>query len=136
MMSPSLAYAGIPYQVFGASAGAAALIREWTFLAMARSGACIFAIAASSSVSPSALAASALSSRARSRIAAFSSSVNPLEVLAFALVRSADSCVVLVAAFVGAMVRAPVRGLMRTPLDSMEPEDNAQLLCRWHRHRR
>src|SRR5207253_11217984 len=54
---PSLAYAGIPYQVLGTSVGAAALIRECTFLAMARSGPCIFAIAASTSVSPSALAA-------------------------------------------------------------------------------
>src|SRR5665213_225630 len=90
MMLPSLVYAGIPYQVFGASAGAAALIREWRFLAMVRSGSCIFAIAASSSVSPSALAASALSSRARSFIAAFSSALNPLDVLPLALVRFAD----------------------------------------------
>src|SRR5437588_3585674 len=102
---PSLAYAGIPYQVLGTSVGAAALIRECTFLAMARSGPCIFAIAASTSVSPSALAACALRSRAYSRIAAFSSSVNPLA-LPFALVRLAACLVALVAAFVGAMFRA------------------------------
>src|SRR5665213_4537873 len=67
MMLPSLAYAGIPYQVFGASAGAAALIREWSFLAMARSGSCIFAIAASSSVSPSCLLYTSPSPRDRQK---------------------------------------------------------------------
>src|SRR5205823_10039364 len=35
---PSLAYAGIPYQVFGERAGALALMIAWSRLAMARSG--------------------------------------------------------------------------------------------------
>src|ERR1700730_660548 len=111
MTLPSLAYAGIPYHVFGVRAGAAAVISAWTFLAMARSGSCIRAIAASSSVLPSALAASALSSRTRSRAAAFSSALNPLDAAALALVRFAGFCGLLVAALVGAMLRAPVRGL-------------------------
>jgi hypothetical protein len=42
----------------------------------------------------------------------------------------------LVAAFVGAMVRAPVREVMKTTLDSMEPELTPRLSCRSHRHRR
>src|SRR5436309_12405343 len=41
---PSLAYAGIPYQVFGERAGALALMIAWGGLAMARSGSCIAAI--------------------------------------------------------------------------------------------
>src|SRR3981081_4411419 len=116
-----MAYAGIPYHVFGVRAGAAAVISAWTFLAMARSGSCILAIAASSSVFPSALAASALSSRTRSRAAAFSSGLNPLDAVSFALVRFADFCVLLVAAFVGPMVPAPFRELIRTTRESMEP---------------
>ena len=67
---PSLAYAGIPYQVFGESAGALALMIAWSRLAMARSDPCISAIFASTALSPSALAASAFSSWARSFIAA------------------------------------------------------------------
>src|SRR5712692_6173678 len=35
---PSLAYAGMPYQVFGERAGALALMSAWSRLAMARSG--------------------------------------------------------------------------------------------------
>jgi hypothetical protein len=54
------------------------------------------------------LAASAFSSRARSRIAAFSSALNPWDAELFVLVRFADFGLVLVAVFVGAMVRAPV----------------------------
>src|SRR5258708_20644566 len=94
MTLPSLAYAGIPYQVFGARAGAAALIRAWTFLAIARSDSCIFAIAASSSVSPSALAASAFSSRTRSRAAAFSSAENPPDLVCRLLLekKKQDQC--------------------------------------------
>src|ERR1700674_1097361 len=113
---PSLAYAGIPYHVFGVRVGAAAVISAWTFVAMARSGSCILAIAASSSVFPSALAASALSSRTRSRAAAFSSALNPLDTVSFALVRFARFCVVLVAVLVGVITRAPVRELTRTTL--------------------
>src|ERR1700730_7470182 len=111
MTLPSFAYAGIPYHVFGVRAGAAAVISAWTFLAMPRSGSCILAIAASSSVFPSALAASALSSRTRSRAAAFSSALNPVDAVGFALVRFARFCVLLVAVLVGAIRRAPVREL-------------------------
>src|SRR5215212_10201406 len=94
---PSLAYAGIPYQVFGESAGALAVMISCSRLAMARSGSGIAAIAASTSVSPSALflfaRASAFSSRARAFIVARSSSVNPLDFLLIAVVILADSCV-------------------------------------------
>src|SRR5262245_20399417 len=80
---PSLAYAGIPYQVFGDSSGALAAISAWSLSAIARSGSFIAAIAASTSASPAALSfsarASAFSSRARACIAAFSSAVNPLD---------------------------------------------------------
>src|SRR5688500_8484353 len=80
-----LAYAGIPYQVFGERVGALALMIAWSRLAMARSGSGIAAIAASAALSPSALflsaRASAFSSLARSFIAAFSSSEKPLDFL-------------------------------------------------------
>src|SRR5215216_6288041 len=69
---PFLAYAGIPYQVFGERAGALALMISWSRLPMVRSGSGISAIFASTSLSP----ASAFSSWARSFIAARSSSVN------------------------------------------------------------
>src|SRR2546425_10055783 len=63
---PSLAYAGIPYQVFGERAGALALMIAWSRSALARSGSGIAAIFASTSLSPSALSlfarAAALSS--------------------------------------------------------------------------
>src|SRR5437870_3642153 len=80
---PSLAYAGIPYQVLDERVGAFALTRAWIRSAMARSGFGIPAIFASTSFSPSACfacapRASAFSSRTRSFIAARSSSVNPL----------------------------------------------------------
>ena len=82
---PSLAYAGIPYQVFGERAGALVVTIAWIRLAMARSGPGISAIFASTALSPAALSlsarASALSSWARSFIAARSSSENPLDVL-------------------------------------------------------
>src|ERR671935_913999 len=51
---PSLAYAGIPYQVLGERAGALALMRAWSRSAMARSASGISAIFVSTSVSPSA----------------------------------------------------------------------------------
>src|SRR3990172_5645806 len=85
---PSLAYAGIPYQVFGERAGALALMIAWSRLAMARSGSFIAAIAASTALSPS-----AFSSWARAFIAARSSSVNPLDFLLIAVVLLADFCV-------------------------------------------
>src|SRR3989454_12618042 len=78
---PSLAYAGIPYQSFGERTGALALMMAWSRSPTARSGAGIAAIFASTALSSSALPAAALSSRARSRIAAFSSSVNPFDAL-------------------------------------------------------
>src|SRR6266487_798358 len=77
---PSLAYAGIPYQVLGERAGALALMIAWSREPMARSGACISPIFASTALSPSAL--SAFSSWTRSLIAPRSSFVNPL--IAFA----------------------------------------------------
>src|SRR5215212_10149088 len=52
---PSLAYAGIPYQVLGESPGALALMMAWSRSALARSGPGISAIFASTSLSPSAL---------------------------------------------------------------------------------
>src|SRR5215216_422983 len=85
---PSLAYAGIPYQVLGQRAGAAAVMIAWSRSAMARSGCRISAILASTALSPAALflvmRASALSSRARSFIAARSSALNPLDFLLLA----------------------------------------------------
>src|SRR5205807_7411428 len=94
---PSLAYAGIPYQVFDERTGALALMISWSRLAMARSGSGISAILASTSLSPSALflltRSSAFSSLARSFIAARSSSVNPLDFLLITAVLLADSCV-------------------------------------------
>src|SRR5436309_2401325 len=97
---PSLAYAGIPYQVLGERAGALALMMAWSRSAMARSGFGISAIFASTSLSPSAL--SAFSSWARSFIAARSSSVNPLTALPVTLALLADFCV-------------PVFGLIEPP---------------------
>src|SRR2546426_9392423 len=88
---PSLAYAGIPYQVLGERAGALALMIAWSRSAMARSGSGISAIFASTSLSPSAPGprgprrADAFSSWARSFIAARSSSVNPLTALPIAV---------------------------------------------------
>src|SRR4029450_10352009 len=107
---PSLAYAGIPYQVLGERAGALALMMAWSRLAMARSGSCIAAIFASTSPSPSALfllpRSSAFSSWARSFIAARSSSVNPLDVLLITVALLADFCV----SFFGLM-ETSLRGL-------------------------
>ena len=74
----SLAYAGMPYQVFGERVGAAAVMSSWSRLAMALSVPFISATFSSRAFSPSALAASAFSSLARSLIAARSSAVNPL----------------------------------------------------------
>src|ERR671911_794271 len=80
---PSFAYAGIPYQVFGARRGAEAVTIAWSRSAMARSGAGISAIFASTSRAPSAFCPSAFSSRARSLIAARSSAVKPDDALPF-----------------------------------------------------
>src|SRR3989442_5835645 len=104
---PSLAYAGIPYQVFGERAGALALMIAWSRSALARSGSGIAAIFASTSLSPSALSlfarAAALSSWLRSFIAARSSSVNPLDFLLSAVVLLADFCV----SFLGLIETSP-----------------------------
>src|ERR1700722_13829779 len=54
---PSLAYAGIPYQVLGTRSGAASLMMAWIRSAMTRSGSGISAIFSSTSFSPSALVA-------------------------------------------------------------------------------
>src|SRR5712692_5070152 len=95
---PSLAYAGIPYQVLGESAGALGLMMAWRRSAMARSGFGISAIFASTSLSPSAFfacgprRASAFSSWTRSFIAARSSSVNPLTALPVTVALLADFC--------------------------------------------
>src|SRR5271157_442822 len=51
---PSLAYAGIPYQSLGESAGALALMIAWSRSPMARSGSGIAAIIARTALSPSA----------------------------------------------------------------------------------
>src|ERR687897_1704462 len=100
---PSLAYAGIPYQVFGERRGALALTIAWIRSAMTRSGSGISAIFASTSLSPSAFAArvlrraSAFTSWARSFIADRSASVNPSDFLPLAVV---DSCVAFFALIV------------------------------------
>src|SRR5439155_15444883 len=93
----------------------------WNFLAIAISGSCTLAIAASSSAFPSALAASAFRSRTRSRGAAFSSALTPLYAVSVALVRFARFCVVLVAVWVADIHRAPVRQLTTTLL-SLSPQ--------------
>src|SRR5467141_3065622 len=91
---PSLAYAGIPYQVLGERVGALPLMIAWSRLAMARSGAGISAIFASTSLSPSAL--SAFVSLTRSFIADRSSAVNASVFFLVAVVRLADFCVSLI----------------------------------------
>src|SRR5215218_4692830 len=94
---PSLAYAGIPYQVFGERAGALALMIAWSRSAMARSGSGISAIFASTALSPPAFSArgprraSDFSSWARSFIAARSSSVNALDFFALIVPSCAGS---------------------------------------------
>src|SRR5438105_8689273 len=106
---PSLAYAGMPYQVFGDRPGALALMIAWSRSAMPRSGSRIAAIFASTSLSPSALSllarAVAFSSWLRSFIAARSSSVNPLDFLLIAVVILADFCVPFFAGFLSAIAK-------------------------------
>src|SRR6188768_667217 len=96
---PSLAYAGMPYQVFGARPGALAVTISWRRSAMTRSDFGISAIFASMSLSPSAALLADLSSRARSFIAARSSAVNPLDPVVVEVVRLADFFVVVLAGF-------------------------------------
>src|SRR5690348_6349066 len=71
----------MPYQVLGASSGTLALTIACSRAAMPRSGSGILAIAASTSLSPSALPRADFVSRTRSRIASRSSFVNPPEAL-------------------------------------------------------
>src|SRR3954452_12565717 len=93
---PSLAYAGIPYQSFGARPGALALTTAWIRSAMARSPSSISAILATTAASSSAVLsareprrADAFTSLARSFIAARSSSVNVWFVVVVFLVPAA-----------------------------------------------
>src|SRR5438046_8799504 len=78
---PALAYAGIPYQVFGERSGALALMMAWSRSAKVRSGFGIAAIAASAAVSSFSPRASAFRSWAYALAAARSSAVHPLAVL-------------------------------------------------------
>src|SRR5215469_3754221 len=105
MTLPSLAYAGIPYQVVDEIPGALAMITACSRSARPRSGSVISSIFARTSLSPSALPprearrAGALSSLARSFIALRSSSVKPSYVLFFAVVFLADFCVSFIKGF-------------------------------------
>src|SRR5437870_11228053 len=129
---PSLAYAGIPYQVLGERVGALALMTAWSRSPMARSGSGISAIFASTALSPSALVArgprraAAFSSWARSLIAARSSSVNPLDALPVVLL--ADCCVPVFAGFLSTIAK-----LLRSP-NEFQPlnarEDNGRTVAR------
>src|SRR5579871_2425282 len=116
---PSLAYAGIPYQVRGSRAGAMALMRAWSRSAMTRSGAGISAILASTSLSPSAALAreprraALFISWACSCIAARSSSVNDLAAL---------RVVVLAGCCVSCMGVSSIRDLMGRPSNERLPE--------------
>ena len=87
---PPLAYAGIPYQVFGVRAGALALTISWSRLAMARSGFRHLGDLREHVAFPVRLALARARFRlqllARSFIAARSSSVNPLDCLPVAVV--------------------------------------------------
>src|SRR5919108_977723 len=105
MTLPSLAYAGIPYQVFGSRAGALAVMIAWTRLAMERSRAGISAIFASMARSPSSRRPAALCSRARSFIAARSSAVNPVDFFWLAVVVFADFFVPFFAGFLSAIAK-------------------------------
>src|SRR5258706_2433661 len=106
---PFLAYAGIPFQVFGDRAGALAFMIAWSRLAMERPRSFIAAIAASTALSPSAFSlfarASAFSSWARAFIAARSSSVNPLDFLLIALVLLAAFCLPFIGLIVTSLNR-------------------------------
>ena len=84
---------GLPYHVFAERSGALVMMIAWSRSAMARSGSCIAAIAASAAFSPSTLSAAAFNSLARSFSAARSSSVNPLAFLLIAVALLADFCV-------------------------------------------
>src|SRR4029450_12155637 len=151
-----LAYAGIPYQVFGDRSGALALMIAWSRSAMARSGSGISAIFASTSRSPAALSlsarASAFSSLARSFIAACSSAVNPSYFLLVTVVRLADLRAPLVAVLLSATTKHLFRTAQRCsgsrvvvictpwpPPSSGAPPSSWAVFARWprrpsHRH--
>ena len=107
---PSFAYAGIPYQSLDESPGALALMMAWSRSAMVRSDAGIAAILASTALSSSAFRAVgsgrvlAFRSWMYSRIAARSSSVNPLLTLPAGVVLLTDFCVFFFAGFFSAIV--------------------------------
>src|ERR1700733_12931943 len=111
---PSLAFAGIPYQVFGERAGALALMIACSRSAMARSGCGSAAIFSSTSLSPFAWSvprprrASTFSSWACSLIAARSSSVNPLGFSPVAVVLLGDFCAPFFAGVMSAFLSAGV----------------------------
>src|SRR5438128_7553021 len=96
---PSLAYAGIPYQVVGEREGALALMMAWSRLPMARSGSRISAIFASRALSPSALASATFCSWTRAFIASRSSSVNPSYLFLVAAGLLADFCFSFIGGF-------------------------------------
>src|SRR3989442_12095979 len=91
---PSLAYAGIPYQVFAERSGALALMMAWSRSAKVRSGFGIAAIAASAAFSSFSPRASAFRSWAYALAAARSSTVHPLDAFPAAVVLFVDFCVV------------------------------------------
>src|SRR5687767_4462653 len=106
-----LAYAGIPYQVFGERVGALALTSSWSRLAIARSGPGICAIFASKAFSSFSPRAAAFRSWTVSFSAARSSAVSPLP---FAAVVLADVFAPFFVAFRSAISgRHLLRGLRR-----------------------
>src|SRR5947209_7206561 len=114
---PSLAYAGIPYQVFGASCGAVDVMILWRRSAILRSLGGISEILARQSASACALVPLAFRSLASSFIAAVSSAVKTVEPAlreGFLSGISATSFNVLVAARPGRRVAlAPRAGALR-----------------------
>src|SRR5437870_5438407 len=128
---PSLAYAGIPYQVLSERAGALALMMAWSRSAMERSAFGISAIFASTSLSPSAFfgrgprRASAFSSWTRSFIAARSSSVNPLTALPVTVAFLADFRVSVLG-----LIEPPHTDFRRTPLRSANADQRYSNLRR------
>jgi len=106
---PSLAYAGMPYQVLGARSGALCLTIACTRSAMTWSGSCIAAMLSSTSLSPSAFARAAFRSRLRT-----ASRIRP-DVAALALVLAVAFRALLlpaVATLSGMLVAASTFGVL------------------------
>src|SRR5512132_1299813 len=104
MTLPSLlAYAGIPYQVFGVRSRAVSLTIAWIRSPRARSPGDIAASAESTASSPS---AAAFSSLARAFIAAFSSAVNLSDFLSFLVVLLLVVVLIVLLSFVGRPARS------------------------------